>query len=53
MPTSTIKADDTAAVPEKIAKMPASFRSIGERLYTLIVETVPGIQPQVWYGMLA
>ena len=51
MPTSKKNTDDTAAVLEKIEKMPEPFRSMGERLHALIVETVPGICPRVWYGM--
>ena len=51
MSTSKIKPDNTAAVLEKIAKMPEPFRSMGERLYAIIMETMPGIHPRVWYGM--
>ncbi len=43
--------DETAAVLEKIAKMKGAFRSLGERLHALILETDPALQPRVWYGM--
>ena len=45
------KADDEAAVLEKIAAMPEPFRGMGERLHALIRRSVPELKPRVWYGM--
>ena len=45
------KAEDEAAVLEKIAAMPKPFREIGERIHALIKESVPELKPRVWYGM--
>ena len=45
------KADDEAAVLEKIAAMPEPFRGMGERLHALIQRSVPELRPRVWYGM--
>ena len=45
------KADDEAAVVAKIAAMPEPYRAMGERLHTLILRSVPTLQPRVWYGM--
>ena len=50
MPTSK-NADDSAAVLEKINKMPEPFQAMGARMHELILETIPGIEPRVWYGM--
>ena len=50
MPASK-NTDDTAAVLEKIAKMPEPFRSMSASVHKLILDTVPGIKPRVWYGM--
>lgn len=47
------KADGEAAVLEKIAAMPASYRAMGERLHALILRNAPALQPKVWYGMPA
>ncbi|MBX3000442.1 MAG: DUF1801 domain-containing protein [Caldilineaceae bacterium] len=54
MPTAkkkTTKADDEAAVKEKIAAMPEPYRQIGERLHEIILRSDPALQPRVWYGM--
>ena len=45
------KADDEAAVLEKVAAMPEPFRGMGERLHALIRRSVPELKPRVWYGM--
>ena len=45
------KADDEAAVLEKIAAMPEPFRGVGERLHALIRQSVPELKPRLWYGM--
>jgi len=49
--TTTKKTDDEAEVLKKIAAMPDSRSSIGERLHKLILETIPTLQPRIWYGM--
>jgi len=41
------------AVLEALAKMPASDRTIGERLHKLISKTAPDLAPKTWYGMPA
>jgi hypothetical protein len=45
--------DVEAAIGEKIAKMPAPYRAMGERLHALITEAVPELTPRIWYGMPA
>ena len=45
------KRPEKATVGEKIAAMPEPFRSMGERLHALILDTVPALQPATWYGM--
>ena len=47
----TTKADDEAAVKEKIAAMPEPYRAIGERLHEIILRSEPTLRPKVWYGM--
>jgi hypothetical protein len=42
-----------AAVLEKIAAMPESYRAMGERLHALILRSAPQLQPKLWYGMPA
>ncbi len=44
-------ADDEAAVLAKIAGWAEPYRARGERLHQIIVETVPELQPRLWYGM--
>lgn len=43
--------DDDAAVREKIAAFPESYRSIGERMHEVILAAAPNLKPRVWYGM--
>ena len=45
------KADDEAAVLEKIAAMPEPYRGMGERVHALIRRSAPELNPRVWYGM--
>lgn len=45
------KADDEAAVLAEIAKMPAPYRAMGERVHAAILGSVPGLRPRIWYGM--
>ena len=47
----TTKADEEAAVKEKIAAMREPFNQIGERLHEIILGSNPALQPKVWYGM--
>jgi len=47
------KADDAAAVLEKIAEMSGSDRAIAERLHAIVAEVAPGLSPKTWYGMPA
>ena len=47
------KAEGEAAVLPKIAAMPAPYRAMAERLHTLILRSVPALQPTLWYGMPA
>ena len=45
------KADNEAAVLEKIAAMPEPFRTMGERVHRIIVRSAPALEPATWYGM--
>ncbi len=45
------KKEDDSAILKKISAMPEPFRTIGERLHTLIMETAPSLQPKLWYGL--
>jgi uncharacterized protein YdhG (YjbR/CyaY superfamily) len=45
------KADEAAAVREKIAEMPAAERAIAERLHAVIEANAPDLSPKLWYGM--
>jgi uncharacterized protein YdhG (YjbR/CyaY superfamily) len=47
------KADDEAAVLAAIAALPEPYRSIGERLHTIIKASAPVLAPRLWYGMPA
>jgi uncharacterized protein YdhG (YjbR/CyaY superfamily) len=47
------KADEESAVLAKIAEMPESDRTIGERLHALVKASAPGLSPRLWYGMPA
>jgi len=47
------KADDEAALLEKIAAMPEPHRTIGQRLHELIKRAVPELRPRLFYGMPA
>ena len=44
---------EEAEVLVKISAMPEPFRAMGERLHSLIVRSVPVLQPTTWYGMPA
>ena len=47
------KAEDEAAVLEKIAEMPESDRTMAERLHEIITTSAPSLSPKTWYGMPA
>ena len=47
------KEDAESSVLAKIAAMPGSNRSLGERLHTIIKTTAPTLSPRLWYGMPA
>lgn len=49
----TKKEDGESAVLAKIAAMPEPYRTMGERLHTLIKASAPTISPRLWYGMPA
>jgi uncharacterized protein YdhG (YjbR/CyaY superfamily) len=47
------KADGESAVLAKIATMPESDRTLGERLHAIIKASAPALTPRLWYGMPA
>ena len=47
------KADAEAAVLAKLAEMPESDRSMGERLHAIVTASAPVLSPKLWYGMPA
>jgi hypothetical protein len=47
------KAQGETELLEKIAAMPDTYRSLGERLHALIRRTAPALEPTLWYGMPA
>jgi uncharacterized protein YdhG (YjbR/CyaY superfamily) len=47
------KADPESAVLAKIAEMPASDRTMAERLHAIIKASAPVLSPKLWYGMPA
>ncbi|TFD73594.1 iron chaperone [Cryobacterium gelidum] len=47
------EAEDTSAVLAAIAQMPDADRVLAERLHAVIMATVPGLSPKLWYGMPA
>jgi len=47
------KADDEAAVLEKIAKMQEPDRSLARRIHAIIKAEAPMLSPRLWYGMPA
>ena len=53
MPVKDKKADDEAAVLAAIAAMPEPYRTMGERLHTIIKASAPALSPKTWYGMPA
>ncbi|MEU4290241.1 DUF1801 domain-containing protein [Kribbella sp. NPDC026596] len=47
------KAEDLAAVLEKIAEMDDDDREIAERLHAIITTNAPELAPKLWYGQPA
>ena len=45
------KVNGEAALLAKIAAMPESYSTMGERVHALILRSAPALQPTVWYGM--
>jgi uncharacterized protein YdhG (YjbR/CyaY superfamily) len=51
--SSAEKADGENEVREAIAKMPAPYNAMGERLHAIIKASAPALTPRTWYGMPA
>ena len=47
------KTGGDSAVLEAIAKMPAPYRAIGERLHAIIKASAPSLEAKTWYGLPA
>jgi uncharacterized protein YdhG (YjbR/CyaY superfamily) len=47
------KVDEESALLAKIAEMPESDRTVGERLHAIIKASAPALSPRLWYGMPA
>ncbi|HKF19717.1 MAG TPA: DUF1801 domain-containing protein [Candidatus Dormibacteraeota bacterium] len=47
------QADAESDVLAKIAEMPETDRTLGERLHAVIKASVPALSPRLWYGMPA
>ena len=47
------KADDEAAVLEKIAELPEADRDMAQRLHAIVTAAAPSLTPKLWYGMPA
>ena len=47
------KAGGDSAALDAIAKMPAPYRSIGERLHAIIKASAPSLEAKTWYGLPA
>ncbi|MGH7133771.1 MAG: iron chaperone [Phycisphaerales bacterium] len=47
------KASGERAVLAKIAEMPQSDRTLGERLHAIVRANAPNLSPKLWYGMPA
>jgi uncharacterized protein YdhG (YjbR/CyaY superfamily) len=46
-------ASDESALLEKIAAMPASDRTMAERIHAIVKASAPSLSPKLWYGMPA
>jgi uncharacterized protein YdhG (YjbR/CyaY superfamily) len=47
------KAEQAAAVLEKIAAMAPSDRALAKRIHAIVTASAPGLSPKLWYGMPA
>jgi len=47
------KAEQAAAVLEKIAAMAPSDRALAKRIHAIVTTSAPGLSPKLWYGMPA
>jgi uncharacterized protein YdhG (YjbR/CyaY superfamily) len=47
------KAEDEAALLEKIAEMPESDRALATRIHEIVTSSAPSLSPKTWYGMPA
>lgn len=47
------RAEGERAVLAAIAKMPAPYRAMGERIHKVITATAPHLMPKTWYGLPA
>ena len=47
------KAGGDSAALDAIAKMPAQYRSMGERLHAIIKASAPSLEAKTWYGLPA
>ena len=51
--SSAGKAEEEAAVVDKIAAMAAPDRALGERIHSIIKSSAPELSAKLWYGMPA
>ena len=47
------KAAGESAASAAIAKMPAPYRALGERIHAIIKANGPALSPKTWYGLPA
>jgi uncharacterized protein YdhG (YjbR/CyaY superfamily) len=47
------RAEGERAVLAAIAKMPAPYRAMGERIHKIITSSAPNLIPKTWYGLPA
>lgn len=47
------KVNEENATLAAIAKMPAPYRAMGQRLHAIITSSAPTLAPKTWYGMPA
>jgi uncharacterized protein YdhG (YjbR/CyaY superfamily) len=50
---ATSRAEDEAAVLEKISQMDDSDRVLAERIHAIVKKAAPELSPRTWYGMPA
>lgn len=47
------RAEGERAVLAAIAKMPAPYRAMGERIHKIVTASAPSLMPKTWYGLPA